>query len=180
MERKAWDQRLMFLTPLHANPYSDLPRPIETLLSLPRVRLIDRVPVLETEEYLKRFINQSKYKPKLVKRALQVSEGSAQQFSTDDKGLSTLLEEIDSAEYIVTKRSKAVMEEMLNGICDDGRIFKGFEHEIETLYDASSQLRGITKLADSLVDKTKEESIDLARALMIEMPTHQTARNLRT
>jgi len=149
-----------------------MPRPIETLVSLPRVRLIDRIPILETEEYLKRFINQAECKPKLVNRALQVSQGSAQQFSTDDKGLSTLLEEVDSAEYIVTRRSKMVMEEMLNGICADGRIFKDFEEEIETLYDASPRLRGVAKLTDNLVDKTKEESIDLARALLIKIPTH--------
>jgi len=79
----------------------------------------------------------SEYAPKLINRALQVSKGSAQQFSVDDKGLSTLLDEIDSAEYIVTKRSKGVMEKMLNGICADGRIYKGFEQEIEPLCDAS-------------------------------------------
>jgi len=118
-----------------------MPKAIETLLSLPRVRLIDRVPIIETEQYLKRFIRRSEYKPKLVNRALQVSEGSAQQFSTDDKGLSMLLEEIESAEYVVTGRSKSAMEEMLNGICADGRIFKDFEKEIEPLYDASPRLR---------------------------------------
>ena len=156
-----------------------MPRPIETLLSLPRVRLIDRVPVVETEQYLKRFMNQPVYRPKLVKQALQVSEGSAQQFSTDDKGLSTLLEEIDSAEYVVTGRSKTVMEEMLNGICVDGHIFKDFEHEIEPLYDASSRLRGVTKLADGLVDRTKEESLDLARALAISVPVYSRESSLR-
>jgi len=35
-----------------------MPRPIETLLSLPRVRLIDRVPILETKKYVKRFMGQ--------------------------------------------------------------------------------------------------------------------------
>jgi len=150
-----------------------MPRPIETLLSLPRVRLIDRVPILETKQYLKRFMGHFEYKPKLVNRALQVSKGSAQQFSTDDEGLSTLLEEVDSAEYIVTRRSKKVLEEMLNGICADGCIFKGFEREIETLYDASPDLRGVAKLANDLADKAREESLDLARVLLIEMPTHR-------
>ncbi len=124
-------------------------------------------------------MNHSEYKPKLVNRALQVSEGSAQQFSTDDKGLSALLEEIDSAEYVVTRRSKRVMEEMLNGICADGRIFKGFEQEIEPLYEASPNLREVSKLADNLADKTKEESLDLARALLINLPTHTRQPSLR-
>lgn len=124
-------------------------------------------------------MNRSEYRPKLVKRALEVSEGSAQQFSTDDRGLSALLEEVDSAEYVVTRRSKRVMEEMLNGICADGRIFKGFEQEIETLYDASQRLRGVAKLADNLADKTKEESFDLARALLIDVPTHAGQPRLR-
>jgi hypothetical protein len=157
-----------------------LPRPIETLLSLPRVRLIDRIPILETEEYLRRFLHQSEHRQKLLDRALQVSEGSARQFSTDDKGLSALLEEVDSAEYIVTKRSKMVMEEMLNGICADGYIFKGFEQEIETLCDVSPNLRSIAKLADNLADKTKEESLDLARALLIDIPIHTDQPSLRS
>src|SRR5208337_1785612 len=123
--------------PCHTQFYAEMPRPIETLLSLSRVRLIDRVPILETKEYVRRFMKHSEYAPKLINRALQVSKGSAQQFSVDDKGLSTLLDEIDSAEYIVTKRSKGVMEKMLNGICADGRIYKGFEQEIEPLCDAS-------------------------------------------
>ena len=158
---------------------TEMPRPIETLLSLPRVRLVDRVPIIETEEYVKLFMHRSGYMSKLVNRALQVSEGSAQQFSTDDKGLSALLEEIDSAEYIVTRRSKKVMEEMLNGICADGRIFKGFEEEIETLYEASPTLRNVTKVADTLADKTKEESIDVARALLIDMPTYAHQPSMR-
>jgi hypothetical protein len=156
-----------------------MPRPIETLLSLTRVRLIDRVPILETEEYLRHFMNNSEYTPKLINHALQVSKGSAYQFSADDKGLSALLEEIDSAEYIVTRRSKGVMEEMLNGICADGRIYKGFEQEIEPLCDASPPLRYVSKLADNLADKTKEESIDLARALLIDLPTHTRQPSLR-
>ena len=117
-------------------------------------------------------MNRSEHTQKLISRALQVSKGSADQFSVDDIGLSALLEEIDSAEYIVTNHSKGVMEEMLNEICGDGLIFKGFEHEIEPLCEASPQLRYVSKVADSLVDKTKEESLDLARALLIDLPKH--------
>ena len=149
-----------------------MPRPIETLLSLRRVRLFDRVPILETEEFVRRFMHRADYRPKLAKEALQVSRGSARQFSLDDEGLSTLLEEINSAEYVVTKRSKRIMEEMLNGIYGDDLIFKGFEEQIEPLYDISRPLRQISKFADSLADKTKEESIDVARALMIHLPKH--------
>jgi len=155
-----------------------MPRPIETLLSLSRVRLIDRVPILETKEYVRRFMNHSEYAPKLISGALQVSEGSAKQFSADDKGLSALLEKIDSAEYIVTRRSKGVMEGMLNGICDDGRIYKDFEQEIEPLCDASPPLRYVSKVADNLAYKTKEGSLDLARALLIDLPTHTRRSSL--
>jgi hypothetical protein len=147
-----------------------MPRPIETLLSLPRVRLIDRVPILETEKYVRHFMDRAEYRPQLVKQALQISKGSAQQFSTDDEGLSTLLEEIDSAEYIVTKRSKRIMEEMLNGICADGFIFKEFEGEIDPLYDLSRPLREVSRLADGLADKAKEQSLDVARSLLIDLP----------
>jgi hypothetical protein len=156
-----------------------MPRPIETLLSLPRVRLIDRVPILETEKYVRRFMGHPEYRGKLVKQAMQVSEGSAKQFSVDDKGLGTLLEEIDSAEYIVTKSSKRMMGEMLNGICADGRIFKEFEGEIDPLCEISAPLRQVLKLADGLADKVKEETIDVARALLLDLPTHASDSRLK-
>jgi len=47
-------------------------------------------------------MGQPAYRPKLVKQAMKVSERSAQQFSLDDMGLAMLLEEVDSAEYVVT------------------------------------------------------------------------------
>ena len=150
-----------------------MPRPIESLLSLPRVRLFERVPILETEKLVRTHMNHANSQPKLVKAALGVSQGSALQFSNDDIGLSTLLNELNSADYIVTKRSKTVMEEMLNGICKDGSIFKNFEHQIEPLYELSRTLLQMSKLADALADKTKEESIDVARALMVNLPDHE-------
>jgi len=145
-------------------------RPIETLLSLPRVRLIDRVPVIETEEYVRRFIHKIDTQPKLVQRSLQVSTESAKQFSTDDIGLSTLLSEFNSTQYVVTRNSKRVMEGMLNEICADGQVFKGFEEEIQPLCEFSQSLREASRIADNLADRTKEESIDVARALMIDLP----------
>jgi len=155
-----------------------LPRPIETLLSFPRVRLIDRVPIVETQQYVTRFLDRTEYRPRLVQQALKVSDGSACQFSTDDKGLSTLLHEMGSAEYVVTKRSKQVVEEMLNGICADGRVFKEFEDRIQPLCQISPPLRQVSNFADSLADKTKEESLDVARALLIQLPTQDDKRRL--
>ena len=147
-----------------------MPRPIETLLSLPRVRLFDRVPILETQELVRRFIGRPQYQPKLVNPTIEVSQASAKQFSSDDEGLSTLLNEINSAEYVVTERSRKVMEEMLGGICDDGSLFKKFEQQIGPLCELSRNLFQVSKMADSLADRTKEESIDVARALMIDLP----------
>jgi hypothetical protein len=147
-----------------------MPRPIESLLSLPRVRLFNRVPILETEKLVRRYIGLPDYRSKLVKPALEVSQASAHQFSSDDEGLSRLLKEIGSVEYIVTKRSKETMEEMLSGICEDGSLFKEFEGQIKPLCEISRDLLSVSKLADSLADKTKEESIDVARALMIDLP----------
>jgi len=143
------------------------------------VRLIDRVPILETEHYVSRFVDRTEYRPKLVKQALKISDGSARQFSSDDKGLSTLLHEMDTAEYVVTKRSRMVMQDMLNEICADGRIFKRFEDCIQPLCEISPPLRQVSSLADSLADKVKEESLDVARALLIQLPTQEDKRRSR-
>jgi hypothetical protein len=80
---------------------------------------------------------------------------------------------MNNAEYVVTKRSKALMEGMLNGICADGQIFKGFENSIKPLRAISLPLHEAASLADSLADKAKEESLDVARALLIQLPTHE-------
>jgi hypothetical protein len=153
-----------------AHSLPEMPRPIETLLSLPRVRLVNRVPIVETDELIRRFVNRADYEPRLVRNALEVSDGSARQFSVDDKGLSTLLEEINSTEYVVTKRSRILMQRLLNGIYGDGFIFKEFEDGIEPLCRISPHLRKASKVADQLAVKTREESVDLARALMIDLP----------
>jgi len=134
--------------------------------------------VLETEQYVSRFVGRTEYQPRLVKQALKVSDGSACQFSSDDEGLSTLLHEMDAAEYVVTKRSRKVLEDMLNGICADGRIFKGFEDSIQPLCEISPALREVSSLADSLADMAKEESLDVARALLIQLPTQEDKRRL--
>lgn len=156
-----------------------MPRPIETLLSLPRVRLIDRVPILETEKYLRYFMQRDDYRPNLVRQAFHVSERSAKQFSLDDESLATLLDEIDSAEYVVTKRSRKIMEEMLNGICADGAVFKEFEEQIKSLCDISQPLREVSQLADGLADRATEESMDVARALLIPVPNRNVDARLR-
>jgi hypothetical protein len=165
----------ILLKALHARFISEMSRPIETLLTLPRVRLISKVPIIETERLIERLLHRPEYRLKLAKNALRVSAGSAQQFSLDDMGLSTMLEEINTANYVVTKRSKTMMEEMLKGICGDGLIFKDFEKHIEPLYEVSQDLERVSKLADSLVDKTKEESLDVARALLIQLPKPTSA-----
>ena len=140
----------------------------------------ERNPESRCEPVTKRKGNrtgQPAYRSKLVKQAMEVSERSAQQFSLDDMGLAMLLEEVDSAEYVVTKRSKRIMEEMLKGICADGFVFKEFEGEINPLCEVSPPLRQVSKIADGLADKAKEETIDVARALLIDLPTHTS--NLR-
>ena len=124
------------------------------------------------------FKDREAYRPKLVQQALQVARGSAKQFFADDESLSTLLEEIDSAQYIVTRRSKKIMEDMLSGICSDGSIYKEFEGEIDPLCQSSPPLYETSKLADGLADKAREESIDVARALLINLPTRTPDRRL--
>jgi hypothetical protein len=151
-----------------------MPRPIETLLTLPRVRLANRVPIHETETLIRQLAEREEFQRKLTERAFEVSRGSAKQFSRDDRDLSTLLHEISTAEYIVTRRSKTALGDMLNGIYRDGFVFKEFEHQIEPLCDLSRPLREVSKLADDLADRTKEESIDLARALLIDLPKLNT------
>jgi hypothetical protein len=111
-----------------------------------------------------------------VSQAITVSGRSANHFATDEKGLSLLLDEVESSDYVVTERSKRVMEEMLNDICADGLVFKGFENTIQPLCQLSRDLREASTVADTLADRAKEESMDLARTLLIPLPGKDDAR----
>jgi hypothetical protein len=123
-----------------------------------------------------RLAARAQYRHRLVNQAIRVSDGSADQFSTDHKGLSVLLEEVNSSEYVVTERSKRVIDDMLNGICADGCVFKEFEDTIQPLCQISSDLTKASAIADDLANSAKEQSIDLARALLIPLPTKKDAR----
>lgn len=83
-----------------------------------------------------------------------------------------MLDELESAEYVVTRNSKRIMEGMLNEICADGQIFKNFEQKIEPLCEISRSLLDASNLAANLADRAKEDSVDVARALLIDLPTH--------
>ena len=111
-----------------------------------------------------------------MNQAIRVSDGSADQFSADEKGLSVLLEQVDSLEYVVTERSKRVIDAMLNGICADGSVFKDFEDTIRPLCEISPNLTEVSTMADNLANRAKEQSIDLARALLIPLPTREDTR----
>ena len=111
-----------------------------------------------------------------MNQSIRVSDGCADQFSADETSLSVLLDMVGSAEYVVTDRSRRVMDAMLNGICADGSLFKGFHETIEPLCRLSPNLREVSSVADNLANRTKEESLDLARALLLPLPNSEDTR----
>jgi len=131
---------------------------------------------LETQEYIRRLAPRVQYRCRLVNHGIAASNGCANQFSTDEKGLSVLLDEVDSSEYVVTERSKRVIGSMLNGICADGSVFKDFQNTIQPLCEISPSLREASSVADTHASRAKEQSIDLARALLMPLPKRQDER----
>lgn len=145
-------------------------RPIDTILALSRVRLINKVPLLETEQLVRLFLDQVNLRKKLVEHATGVTEGSYRQFESDDEALVALADEIESAQYCVTRHAQARLTSLVRDIFGDGVIYKKFAASIEPLFEESNYLERISGLTSRVVDSTHEHSLDVARLIGAPVP----------
>lgn len=146
-------------------------RPLETILSLPRVRLVNKVPLVETEELIELYIDKRRYRGVLVRHATKVTEGAYIEFVRDDESLTSIIDEINKEDFFVTRKARAAIRELVTGIYGDGIIFKQFEAKIKPLFTDSAELEEITKITDRVADSTKEHSLDVARLVGVSIAT---------
>jgi hypothetical protein len=145
-------------------------RPIDTILALSRVRLVNKVPVLETEQLVRLLIDRVEFRKTLVEHATGVTEGSYRQFESDDEALVTLADEIESARYCVTRHAQACLASLVRDIFGDGVIYKKFAANIRPLFEESDYLERISGLTARVVDSTHEHSLDVARLIGAPVP----------
>jgi hypothetical protein len=146
-------------------------RPLETVLLWPRVRLTQKVPLIEAEELVTRYADEPEYQPILVKSATRVTEHSYFYFREDEAHLWNLLRAIVSNMYSVSLRTKLNLRRLLNDAYGDSLIFKEFDRKIEFLFDISKDLKDLTLKVEKIAESTKNYSIEIGEVLGIKLPS---------
>ncbi len=147
-----------------------MPRPLETILSLPRVRLVSKVPVVETERLVQLYVDKPRFRPTLIQHATDVARGSYFQFSRDEASLRHVITVVNTNRYVVTRKSRLAMSDLVNDVYGDGVIYKRFDRTIEPLIESSEILWKVSELAESKADSAAEQSLDVARLLGLSIP----------
>ncbi len=145
-------------------------RPLETVLLWPRVRLTQKVPLVEAEELVTRYANEPRYQPILVKSATRVTRHSYFYFSEDEVHLWNLLQAILSDVYSVSLRTKLSLRRLLNDVYGDSLIFKEFDRKIEFLFEISRDLKDLALKVEKIAESTKNYSVEIGDALGIKLP----------
>jgi len=145
-------------------------RPLETILGIPRVRLTQRVPLVETEKMVSIFLDRGPYRPMLVKRATEVTELSYRYFCDDEASLMSLRAAVNSKEFAVNLRTQMILSSLLTGMHQDGGRFKGFEERIEPLMDLSPILEHVARMADEKVDGVRERAEEIGELIGVRVP----------
>ncbi len=143
---------------------------METILTIPRVKLTRRVPLVETEKLVNFHVERPSYHPMLVKRTTEVMERSYMYFCKDETYLLSLMAAVNSNEFTVSVRTQMALSTMLTDVYSDGLTFKGFEDSIEPLLELSQSLEEMTKLTDKKVDDNSCYAEEIGELIGVKIP----------
>jgi len=136
----------------------------------PRVRLTQKVPLVETEKLVVRFAEKPEYQPILVANTKRVAQHSYYSFCEDEIILWNLLHAIISDMYTVSLRTQLYLRRLLNDTYGDSLIFKEFERKIEFLMEISKELKDLSRKVERVADTTKNYSLEIGQELGIKLP----------
>jgi len=146
-------------------------RPLETVLLWPRVRLTQKVPLIEAEELVTKYADKPEYQPVLVKSATRVAQHSYFYFREDEALLWNLLQAIISNMYSISLRTRLNLRRLLNDAYGDSLVFKEFDRKIEFLFDISKDLKDLALKVEKIAESSKNYSIEIGEALGIKLPS---------
>lgn len=146
-------------------------RPLETVMVWPpRVRLTQKIPIVETEELVMRFAEKPDYQPILVANTKSVAQQSYYSFCEDEIILRNLLRAIISDMYTVSLRAQLYLRRLLNDTYGDSLVFKEFEDKIQFLMEISKELEVLSKKVEQVANTTKDYSLEIGEELGIKLP----------
>lgn len=151
--------------------------PLETILTLPRVKLTRRVPIIEAEKLVKFYVDKPRYHSMLLKHTKKVTGQSYVYFCDDETSLLGLMAAVNSKDYAVSVKSQVVLSDLLTDVYDDSLTFKNFEENIEPLIDISSDLEEMTSLTDQKAYSTRRYAKDLGDLIGVKVPRENPLRN---
>ena len=146
-------------------------KPLETIMpTLQRVRVVQATGIVETEQLIKRQIDNSKYIPRLIKYSVQITHQSHSIFSNDEACLFYLFAEMLSGEYMITRPARQRLLGMLSGIYSDCNVFRNFKETIKPLFDSSTYLEELTIATNTKANSTKKYGKRIETISGIEVP----------
>lgn len=139
-------------------------RPIETLLTLPRVKLERRIPISEFTRSLQFYSLDL-----ILKYAREISERSKRIFYLDETVLSAILTGLIEG-YKVTLRSQVLLRELLTDVYHDARKFSVYEQKISPYRRIDIKLDFETSQALDKAEECKGYAEDIGDLMSMKIP----------
>jgi hypothetical protein len=151
-------------------------QPLDVMIGLKRVRLVQRIGIVEARRLIEQKIDEPKYHPHLIKYSTQISCSSNLIFTNDEIGLAYVVEKLLSQQVVTTEKAGQALSDMLAGLYSDRDVFKTFEKTIKPFFDLSPYLEESTIAARMKADSAKKygEKIEILSGIQVPKPNNIT------
>ncbi|MEM2942047.1 MAG: hypothetical protein QXT81_01320 [Candidatus Bathyarchaeia archaeon] len=144
-------------------------KPIETILGLSRVRLAQRIPIVEATELLELRPDEPGFWRSILKPAEILTEKSYLQFSSDELSLTLLERAVLSRKFLVTNSARMSLGRLVNDVCGDELIYKRFRKVLTPLFEISDDLEEAALAAGIKASSAQRKAIDLANCVGLQI-----------
>ncbi|MGQ9543723.1 MAG: hypothetical protein ACUVTM_06545 [Candidatus Bathyarchaeia archaeon] len=144
-------------------------KPLEIILGLSRVRLPQRIPIVETAELLELHHDNPKLQHALLRHAENVTKNSYWQFSSDEVFLTCIGEALLSNEYLVTASTRVRLSRLVNDVCGDKLIYNGFQQAMRPLFKVSESLEELSIATRLKAGSADRKARDVAGYVGVEV-----------
>ncbi|MEM3429552.1 MAG: hypothetical protein QXL25_06685 [Candidatus Bathyarchaeia archaeon] len=144
-------------------------KPLEIILGLSRVRLPQKIPIVETAELLELHHDNPRLQNTLLKHAENVTKKSYWQFSSDETLLTYIGEALLSNEYLVTSAARMRLSRLVNDVCGDKLIYNGFQHAMRPLFKVSESLEELSIATGLKAGLAERKAKDVAGYVGLEV-----------
>jgi len=144
-------------------------KPLEIILGLSRVRLPQKVPIVEAAKLLELYIDKPKHQQTLLRHAKTVTEHSYLHFSDDETNLIYLGKAVLSSEYLITETARTRLSRLVNDVCGDRIIYNKFQKAMTPLLEVSDSLEQLSMATKLKAGSAERKAKDMAGYVGVEV-----------